>query len=186
MLKMDAIRELEEAVRRDPQFALAHLQLFEDYRSLGDAGRALRSLNAAERLQQHLPHIQQLSLAAWRARLAGDMEGVISARQDILRRAPRDSGNRFLLADALGNTERYQEAVAVMREGIALDPKDLFLVGQLPYYEFWAGNESAAMQACDRYQRMAGENEPDPWSTRGDLLYAFGHTEEAAAVSEGS
>jgi TolB-like protein/tetratricopeptide (TPR) repeat protein len=182
MLLTDAIRENEEAVRLDPQFALAYLALFSAYRSLGDAGRALEFLGAAERLQHRLPQLEQLILAAWKARLAGDIKGLIRAREAVLRKAPRNSGFRYYLADALVIDEQATRAVAVMREGLALDPKDVSLWGQLPYIEYYAGHETAALEACDRYQALAGPKEPDPWSTRGDLLYAFGHSDEAAAA----
>ncbi len=178
----EAISECEAAVRLDPQFALAYLRLFEAYRTKGNAEKALASLRVAERLQSRLPQIQQLALAAWKARFAYDLQGVIQAREALLRKAPRDSYNRYYLASTLQLIGQPVRAVTVLREGLVLDLKDIFLWNQLAYLEALTGHETAALEACDRLQVLTGPKETGPWSTRGDVLYFFGHSDEAAAA----
>ncbi len=82
-------------------------------------------------------------------------------------------------------TVAYTEAglpvrpVAVLREGLDLDPKDGLLWSQMAYNETWAGNEAGALQACARYEAIVGPREPNAWDTRGFVLFVFGRNQEA-------
>src|SRR5207342_740535 len=122
---------------------------------------------------------KQLQMQAWKSILAADYEGAIQQFEAMLREAPRDVETRLHLADMLGGWEP-ERAVAMLREGLTLDPKEPGFWNNLTYNESEAGNEAAALEACDRYEALVGPNEPNVWSTRADVAFVFGHYEEAA------
>ncbi|HET9698867.1 MAG TPA: winged helix-turn-helix domain-containing protein, partial [Terriglobales bacterium] len=180
MLNDKAIRELEEAVHLDPQFAAAYLALFGKYRSVGDAGKALEHLRSAERFQDRLPQLAKLEIEASKVTLSGDIRELIRVREEMLRRDPRNVENRNELAGAYIMDRQPQRAVSIMQDAMSLDPKDSFLVSQHPYDFGWAGDEAGAIEACRKYAALVGSDEPDPWSAFGDMYYLFGRTKEAA------
>ena len=63
-LTSDAIREFEEAVRLDPQFALAELRLSDQYRLEGDLRRSNELAIKVSENQSRLPRYEQLALQA--------------------------------------------------------------------------------------------------------------------------
>ncbi len=179
LLLPQAIREYEQAVRLDAQFAQPYLRLYYCYGSLGDHDKAGEILSKLEPLRVRLPRAEQLEYQAIRA---GDYSGAVQAREALLRERPRDAGNRYRLAFTLQFSNEPQRAVAILREGLTLDPRDHFLWNGLIYREAYAGNEAAALQAWDRYRALLGDSEPDVWDTRGDVLYVFEHYSEAEAA----
>jgi tetratricopeptide (TPR) repeat protein len=74
-----------------------------------------------------------------------------------------------------------ERAVAVLDEGLRLDPKDEILLNQSSYAQMAAGNLAGALQANDKYMVLR-PNDPNPWDTRGDVLYWFGRDEEAVSA----
>src|SRR5580704_12760643 len=61
-LDTDAIREFNEAVRLDPQFALAYVRLSDQYFLSGDGRQNEEMTKKAEQLQARLPRYDQLAL----------------------------------------------------------------------------------------------------------------------------
>jgi len=82
-LTKDAIRELEEAVRLDPQFALAYLRLSDEYSFEGDARRGTETAVKVEQFQSRLPRYEQLSLQVLKAARSRDPEAELAARAAI-------------------------------------------------------------------------------------------------------
>ncbi len=67
-LTAESIRELEEAVRMDPQFASAYLELSFDYRFEGDLRKADEVNRKIDQLQSRLPRREQLLFQVNQAR----------------------------------------------------------------------------------------------------------------------
>jgi tetratricopeptide (TPR) repeat protein len=74
-LMAEAVRELEEAVRLDPQFALAYWRLSGGYAFLGDLRKGQELWPKIEQLQSHLPRKDLLEFQANEAFRAGDQAG---------------------------------------------------------------------------------------------------------------
>jgi Tfp pilus assembly protein PilF len=85
----DAIRELEEAVRLDPQFALAYMRLSNEYFLQGDLRRANEVAVKVDQLQSRLPRYEQLSLQVLKAQRSRDLEASAAARQQLVSEFPR-------------------------------------------------------------------------------------------------
>jgi tetratricopeptide (TPR) repeat protein len=87
-LSADAIRELEEAVRLDPQFASAYLHLSFSYRDVGDQRKSEELDAKIEQLQFRLPRHEQLLFQVGLGRRSRDTEAMIRSHRIIeVRRA---------------------------------------------------------------------------------------------------
>ena len=177
----EAIRELEEAVRLDPQFALAYLYLAWSYGDVQDQRNAEQARRKVEQMQARLPRKEMLWYQMQRARAGGDWEGWRQAAEMLVSEFPRDSDARANLTYALGHLGEYGRAISVARDGLALDPRDELMLNQLCYEQTWLGNLNAGLQACDQYAALR-PHDPNPPSTRGDVLYFAGRNDEAIAA----
>ncbi len=91
-LTSDAVREFEEAVRLDPQFALAELRLSDQYRLEGDLRRSNELAIKVSENQSRLPRYEQLTLQVLKAaRSQRSRSGDCRARASGLRVSPPES-----------------------------------------------------------------------------------------------
>ena len=180
-LSQEAIREYEEAVRLDPQFALAYVELSSAYSYVGDLSKAQLLRNKIEPIESRLPRKDRLAYQAQRAFRAGDREGARRARETLLAEFPREGRVRISLASSLRGENQTERAVSVLQEGLRLDPKDDYLWNDLSYAQAEAGNLAAALEANERYLALR-PGDPNPWDSRGDVLYLFARHDEAIAA----
>jgi eukaryotic-like serine/threonine-protein kinase len=176
----DAIRELEEAVRLDPQFALAYLRLATAYYLQGDLQRATEVANKADQLQSHLPRYDQLELQEQKAARSGDDEAQVAALQAIVAEFPRSGSDRGLLGTKLMDIGKPDQALQTLREGLALDPKNEDLLNFESYGLARTGDFTGALAANDGYQSVR-PGDPNPIDTHGDILFMSGRDEDALA-----
>ena len=180
-LVSEATREYEEAVRLDPQFALAYLRLSDEYFQAGDLKRSNEVAAKVEPMQSRLPRYEQLELQVSRASASRDPEALVEAREKLIAEFPRDEQERGLLAgnvDFLGHPEKGLE---LLREGLAVDPKNETLLNFESYHLAITGDLNGALADNDRYQALR-PGDPNPWDTRGDILSVAGRYDEASAA----
>jgi eukaryotic-like serine/threonine-protein kinase len=179
-LTTDSIRELEEAVRLDPQFALAYLRLADQYNLQGDVRRANEVAIKVDQLQSRLPRYEQLSLQVLKAARSRDQESEVAARQALISEFPRNGFDRGILAASLSDLGKWDQALEVYRQGLALDPKNEDLLN-LESYELanW-GDFNGALTASDAYIAIR-PGEPNPLDSRGDILFLAGRDDDAVA-----
>ena len=180
-LNRDAIREFTDAVRLDPQFALAYLHLSGNYAFIGDLRKADEVSQQVEKLQSRLPRHEQLLFQASQKIRARDLEGRVRALEAIVAEFPRDTQSRARLGVNLHLVGQNERAVKVLRDGLALDPKDEDLLNIMGYAYAAAGDLPSALRADDEYLAVR-PNDPNPWDTRGDILFRFGREDEAVAA----
>jgi serine/threonine protein kinase/Tfp pilus assembly protein PilF len=123
-LTSDAIRELEEAVRLDPQFALAYMRLADQYGQQGDLRRSNELAVKVDQLQSRLPRYEQLSLQALKARHSRDVEAEVALRQKLVSEFPRETMDRGILGTTLSILGKREQALELLQQGLALDPKN--------------------------------------------------------------
>jgi tetratricopeptide (TPR) repeat protein len=68
-----------------------------------------------------------------------------------------------------------------LKDGLQLDPRNDYLLNELGYAQAAAGNLAAALQANDQYVALR-PGDPNPWDTRGDILYQLNHDDEAVGA----
>jgi serine/threonine protein kinase/tetratricopeptide (TPR) repeat protein len=180
-LTSDAIRELEEAVRLDPQFALAYLRLSDQYYFQGDLRRGTEIAVKVSELQSRLPRYEQLSLQALKASRSQDAEAELAARQALVSEFPRSTMDRGVLSFMLSRFGRREQALELLKQGLALDPKSEDLLNFQSYeLAFW-GDVSEALTSNDAYIAIR-PRDPNPFDSRGDILFIAGRDDEAVAA----
>ncbi len=177
-LLAESARELEEAVKLDPQFALAYWYLAVEYQQQGDLRKAEDLWPKVEGLQSRLPRKYQLWFQAQQAIRAGDSERGTEALGSLLKEYPREETARAQLAQRWMAASEPQRAIEVLKEGLQIDPRNETLLNILTYGQAVNGDLPAALQADDQYMAVR-PNDPNPWDTRGDVLYQFGQDDRA-------
>ncbi len=180
-LTSDAIREFEEAVRLDPQFALAELRLSDQYQLEGDLRRSNELAIKVSENQTRLPRYEQLALQALKARRSGDPEADVAAREQLVSEFPRQTFDRGILVAMLGGVGKKEQAQQVMQQGLALDPKNEDLLNFESYGLALEGDFSGALAANDSYMAIR-PGDPNPLDTRGDILFMADRDDEAVAT----
>ena len=181
LLTAEAIRELEEAVRLDPQFALAYMRLANQYYLQGDLRRAREVAAKVDQLQSRLPRYEQLSLQVLKAERSRDLEATIAARQQLVSEFPRQTMDRGILAADLSGIGKQDQALELFQQGLALDPKDEVLLNFQCYTLAGARDFNGALAANDAYLAVR-PGDPNPFDTRGDVLFIAGRDDEAVAA----
>jgi serine/threonine protein kinase/Tfp pilus assembly protein PilF len=180
-LTADAVRELEEAVRLDPQFAIAYMRLADQYSLEGDLRRSAETEVKVDQLQSRLPRYEHLSLQAVKAGRSRDVEALAATRQQLTSEFPRQTMDRGILAAILTFLGKRDQALELLRQGLALDPKNEDLLNFHSYELAKAGDINGALAANDAYIAVR-PGDPNPFDTRGDILYMVGRDDEAVAA----
>jgi serine/threonine protein kinase/tetratricopeptide (TPR) repeat protein len=177
----EAIHELEDAIRLDPQFALAYLHLAGAYEALGDLRKARELWPKIKQLQSRLPRQSLLEFQAGEAYLAGNSAHGDQLLDSLLKEFPRQDEARAQLAQSLFSEGDSERAISVLKDGLQLDPRNEIFLNQLGYAQAAAGNLGAALQANDQYIALR-PSDPNPWDTRGDILYQLNHDDETVGA----
>ncbi len=180
-LTSDSIRELEEAVRLDPQFALALLRLSDQYALEGDLRRRDELVRKVEQMQSRLPRYEQLSLQVLIAARSRDFEAEVAVRQQLVSEFPRSTLDRGITATYLDLLGKGSQGVEMLRQGLALDQKNEDLLNFLSYELAKEGDFNGALAASDGYV-AARPDDPNPFDSRGDVLFMAGRDDDAVAA----
>jgi eukaryotic-like serine/threonine-protein kinase len=180
-LTADAIRELEEAVRLDPQFALAYMRLADQYFLQGDARRGGEVALKVGQFQSRLPRYEQLSLQVLKASRSRDIEAEVAARQQVVSEFPRETEDRGILGAIVSSLGQHDQALELFQQGLALDPKNEDLFNFKSYLLAETGDFNGALAANDAYMAVR-PGDPNPFDSRGDVLYLAARDDEAAAA----
>ncbi len=176
----EAIRELEEAIRLDPQFALAYMVLVDQYSLVGDLENATAVLAKLDPLQSRLPRYEALHFQVAKANHSRDTEAGARARQELLSEFPRDSEMRGELAHELTFLGQQDQALDVLRQGLAQDPKNEDLLNFESYTLAKFGDIDGSLKANDIYMTVR-PGDPNPLDSRGDVLFMAGRDDDAIA-----
>ncbi len=174
----EAVKEMEEAVRLDPQFALAWWRLAGGYAAMGDLHKAQELWPKVQQLQSRLPRQDLLEFQAQEAFRAGDTPRGDRILESLLQEFPRQDDARAALAQSLFGLGENDRAVAVVKAGLQLDPRNEIFLNQFSYAQAAQGNLAGALQANDQYIALR-PTDPNPWDSRGDILYESSHDDEA-------
>jgi serine/threonine protein kinase/Tfp pilus assembly protein PilF len=157
-LVLSAIKSFEEAIRKDPKFALAYVQLAEahishyaEYYDRTPKRRALaeRAVNEALRLRPDLPEVH-LTAAGYFYICWRDYEAV----RMHLAFAERARPNNPFALHLAGLTSRrqgdWEEAMRSLQKAVTLDPKNLDILGGLADTHCYLRQYQAYDQIFDR------------------------------------
>lgn len=178
----EALALLAHATERDPGFAMAHARIGYVYAiTAGDAEKGRPYLEKAFRLSARLGEKDRLTIAAWYAVASLDFPGAIAAYRKLLAAYPLETSARTRLGLLLLGEEQSDEAVRVLKEGIAIDPEDPDLQNRLAGTYAELGQGGAALPFALRYVALA-PGEANAHDTLGLVYQTNG--EYAKAVAE--
>ena len=177
----DAIREYQQAVQLDPQFALAYMWMANALSQEADLRKAHEVFTKVEQLQSHLSRKDQLWFQVNSAMRGQDPEAELKALQTLVAEFPRDNQARGTYAITLNGWGHRADAKKVLNDGLALDPNDDVVLNILGYMEAADGHADAALAALDKYAALR-PGDPNPVDTRGDVLFMLHRDDEAIAA----
>jgi TolB-like protein/cytochrome c-type biogenesis protein CcmH/NrfG len=183
-----AVQSYEEAVRLDPQFALAWAALARTRSVIffrvdtTSAGReaAEQALTQAERLQPQAPETQ-LARCYFEYLVLGEFAQARDHLEQAHRTWPGNVQVLQLLGFARARLGEWQESIAAFNQAIALDPRDLAT-------RRWAVAVRIDMREFAEARRMMGDalaiwpNEPNLLGFKAGTFQAVGQLDEAQAI----
>jgi len=176
-----AIALLRKAVQLDPKFAMAYARIGYAYAVtdfVPEKGKPL--LAKAIQLSDRLAAKERLFVTAWYAIARQDYSGAIRTLQQIVDQFPSETEAYTRLARLLYGEERPQEAIAVVRRGLAVDPEFGDLYNVLGVCYLGLGRYDEAIAAHRRYLQLAPA-EPNAHDSLGMSFQQSGKYESAAA-----
>lgn len=152
-----AERELRRALELDPNSAMAHRTYFQ---YLTATGRTDEALQYALRAQE-LDPTDELARPAFAYFLARRYDKAIEAYRNNLAKNPDNAPGHILLGQAYLTNGMFEEGVAAMEKGVALDktlvqtPERWDRYPMLAYAYAVAGRRAEALKILDQQQRLA-------------------------------
>jgi tetratricopeptide (TPR) repeat protein/predicted Ser/Thr protein kinase len=181
----DARQSLEQAVQKDPDFALAHFYLARVYQNLADAPRGTKALEQFKKLSKTgtAKGKDGLYVAALSRLMEKDTEGYVKGLKDVIRADPRDKRALVDLAWFYKNEKKYAEAIPLFDKALKIDPAFGYALNLLAYTHAEMGEIEKALKMFDRYA-AAQPGEANPLDSMGDLYFLTGKFETARSKYE--
>ena len=170
-----ALNDWHEAVKLDPNFALAHAWICmttadpaEEASHREQAKAALKAASPGEAL-----------VVQWMAGIHENrfVDG-ISAMNDLLAMYPHDKRLNFLFGYWLYKLDQYDYAEKLTLKALAEDPNYATAYNQMGYLYSRRSDYAKALEATGKYVQLL-PNEPNPHDSYGEMLRLVGRFDEA-------
>lgn len=175
----EAIELFEKAIALDPKFAMAHARIGYAYTvtwDLKEKGKPY--LEKAYRLSERLSEKDRLSIAAWYAIANFDFPDAIEKFRDLIFKYPLEIEAYQHLARLLRGEGQNEEAVNILKSGLAIDAEAKNLYNGLGNTLSYLGRHDEAVAAHQRYIALA-PNEPNAYDSLGTTYQWSGDYESA-------
>jgi DNA-binding winged helix-turn-helix (wHTH) protein/tetratricopeptide (TPR) repeat protein/TolB-like protein len=173
----DARRFLTEAVRIDPDFALAYVELqWVAAWSKDEAASTLyrqKTLEHRERLPKH-----KRTLLQAHETFKEDPVKAISILEDLIAESPGEEEAYLQLSFLLRGRHRMTESLQVLERGVAAIPHSGYLRLYYGYGLLWEGRYPEAFSQFEVYSRI-NPNEANPWDSLGEAYLIAGIPDRA-------
>ncbi|HLK19563.1 MAG TPA: tetratricopeptide repeat protein [Bryobacteraceae bacterium] len=181
-----AIGLLRKAIQLDPTFALAYARIGYAYSVtdfVPEQGRPF--LAKAIQLSDRLSPKDRLLVTAWYAIAREDYAAAIRTMQQVVDQYPLEIEGYTRLARLLYGEERPQEAIGVVRRGLAIDPEFGDLYNVLGVCYLLMDRYDQAIAAHQRYVQLA-PSEANAHDSLGMSFQHAGKFESASAEYNGA
>jgi len=168
----DATKRLEEAVGKDPTFALAHALLSQTYDRQGQRDRALSSSDQAMKNLGAVSDHEARLIRARHALLEGHPDQGIAEYKGLLQSHPQDADAHFELAGILEQKGDLTGAAAELEKGTSLDPKHSSALYSLGRIRLKQGDNEAALKIFSDLLAVYTQSGND--EGMGTVLHALG------------
>jgi serine/threonine-protein kinase len=181
-----AIEHFQDAIDRDPRFALAHSALADTYNLLGyynflpPKDAYPRAKAASTKALSIDPNLAEAHASLGYTRLFFDWDWA-GAKESLERAIALDAGYasaHHWYAWYLLVAGRMEEMIAEMRKALDLDPLSLIINAHMAYALFWAGRHDQALAQARRTVSLDASFALGYWPLGAIHVYA-GHGDEA-------
>ncbi len=178
----EAIALLEKALALDANFAMAHARIGYVYAvRMGQGEKATPHLAKALALADRLSEKDRWFITAWQATAARNATHAIEVYRELIARYPLETEAYLRLNYALQTQNRFDEALAVIRQGLLTDPEAQDLHNHLGVVYLRLGRYEESQAAYQRLLQLAPNN-PSYWDSLGLLHQWRGQYAEAEAA----
>ena len=176
---IEAVKLFEKSIELDPDFAMALARIGYTYAvTTGDTEKGKPYLEKAFRAGERLTDKDRMNITAWYAIANLDFSGAIKSYREIIDRFPFESEAYFRLARLLRGENRQDEAIDVLKQGLAIDPEASELYNSLGTILSGKGRHADAIAAHERYVALS-PNEPNAYDSLGLSYQASGNYAKA-------
>jgi tetratricopeptide (TPR) repeat protein/DNA-binding winged helix-turn-helix (wHTH) protein len=175
----EAIQAYTRATELDPEFAMAFARIGYVYGVTGtQIERARPFLAKAYSLQHRLSEKDRLQVEAWNALVHLDYAAAAGPLAKLIRAYPMDVESYSRLGVILAGEHRYDEAVDVLRRGLAVDPEAAELWNRLGGIYDVMHRHDDAIAARQKYVALL-PNEANSYDSLGSSFQAAGRYDVA-------
>lgn len=176
----DAHRVYEQAVAKDPAFALAYVGLAN---TAGTTKEFIEATKRAASLADKVSEGERLIVKALEAGLKGDPAQVLDSYTSLVRLFPDDERAHTLLGVVYFGRQEYEPAVKEFIRAIAINPAFSSPYNQLGYAYRFIEKYDDAEKAFEKYIELIPDD-PNPYDSYAELLMKTGRFEESIASYE--
>lgn len=174
----EAVKGLEQAVARDPNFGPAWVARAELARSSGDRTGAEALI--ARGLAGKIDPLDRANLEVERANLGSDTAAKIQALAHLSQLTPADTGLLRTLATLESSRGNFTDSARDWHKLASLLPGDADALNQEGYNRTWAGDLAGGLQAFREYERLR-PSDPNVLDSMGDAQYLYRKFGDASA-----
>src|SRR5215813_252850 len=148
----DAVKQFKQALERDPNFALARINLALAHFYLNDSRAAVEEARAAVKLAPDSPHAHYALAAALRNEKLYDES--LAEFNKVLSIDPRDSATNIQIGQLYSQKQQYPQAIAAFQRAIESEPYNATAVYSLAQAMIRSGQAAEGQKALARFQQL--------------------------------
>lgn len=177
---LDARPYFEQAIKLDPDFAMAHIEYAV---VIGTNKGFFEHLNKAVALSDKVSEGERLIILAVKAGSDNDQARTQKCLQQLVELHPNDPRALIRLANVSFGGQEYETAIRYYTRVIELDPAFSAPYNQLGYAHRFLGRFDAAEKAFQKYIELIPDD-PNPYDSYAELLMNMGKFDESIAMYE--
>jgi tetratricopeptide (TPR) repeat protein/predicted Ser/Thr protein kinase len=155
----DALKRFQDAVKQDPEFALAYSKVGQTYAALGYDEEADKAARKAVDLSTNLPSRERYLIVASQARIANDNQKAIQYYSDMAKASPQDTDIQFALGSLYSNTGAYDEARTHFENVLQRDPQYSAALLEIARVEIRSGHAPKGLDYLNRAYSLATQRD---------------------------
>ena len=176
-----ALQDLRQAVKLDPDFALAHLMIsFPSVSANVDPQEQVAARDHARAARAKVSHGEQLMIDWFVATSEGRMVPAIQAMNEALEEFPGDKHLAWMAGVWMENQQQNRRAIPLFERAIHLDPGFAAPLNEAAYCYAHERSFDKAMELMKRYTELL-PGEPNPQDSYAEILRMGGKFEDAIA-----
>src|SRR5215475_10861346 len=176
----DAVKQFKQALERDPNFALARINLALAYFYLNDSRAAVEEARAGVKLAPDNPNAHYALAAALRNEKLYDE--ALAEFNKVLSIDPRDSATNIQIGQLHAQKQQYPQAIAAFQRAIDSEPYNATAVYSLAQALNRSGQAAEGRKTLERFQQLQASGYK---TTLGNLYGEKGRYAEAV-ISTGA